>query len=89
MAKSRLHGLDALLQKQALETANSRAARDERRAANSDRTPKIYRLGPENPDGSMAIDVADRGSDNWRQREMCPNPERAKRRLQELNAGEK
>jgi hypothetical protein len=74
-----------MLEKQALETANLRAARDERRAANSDPRPKRYRLGPENPDGTMAIDVADVGADDWRQREMCSSSEQAQKRLQQLN----
>jgi hypothetical protein len=74
-----------MLEKQALETANLRAARDERRAINSDRSPKRYRLGPENPDGTIAIDVTDLGAANWRQHEMCPNLQRAQERLQQLN----
>jgi hypothetical protein len=84
-----LDGHDEMLEKQALETANLRAARDERRAANSDPRPKRYRLGPENPDGTMAIDVADVGTDDWRQREMCPSPQQAQKRLQQLNNEEK
>jgi hypothetical protein len=89
MKKSRppaMHGHDEMLEKQALETANLRAARDERRAMNSDPRSKRYRLGPENPDGTMAIDVADLGTDDWRQREMCSSPAQAQKRLQELNA---
>lgn len=88
MKKSRPPALDGhqeMLEKQALETANLRAARDERRAANSDPRPKRYRLGPENPDGTMAIDVADVGADDWRQREMCSSPQQAQKRLQQLN----
>jgi hypothetical protein len=87
MKKSRppaLRGHDEMLEKQAIETANLRAARDERRAMNSD-SPKRYRLGPENPDGTMAIDVADLGGEDWRQRETCPSPEQAQKRLQQLN----
>jgi len=89
MNKSRpspLHGHDEMLEKQAIETANLRAARDERRAMNSDPRALRYRLGPENPDGTMAIDVADLGTENWRQRETCSSPQRAQKRLQELNA---
>jgi hypothetical protein len=52
--------------------ANLRAARDDRRAMEGHRTPKSYRLGPENPDGTWTIEVAARGADNWRQRETCP-----------------
>jgi len=74
-----------MLEKQARETANSRAARDERRAMNGDPRSKRYRLGPENPDGTIAIDVADVGTEDWRQREMCASPQQARRRLQELN----
>jgi hypothetical protein len=74
-----------MLKKQALETANLRAARDERRATNSDPRATRYRLGPGNPDGTMAIDVADVGAEDWRQREMCPSPQRAQRRLRQLN----
>jgi hypothetical protein len=91
MTKSRppaLRGLDALLEKQALETATDRAARDERRAQSGEDTPKRYRLGPDNPDGTIAIDVADRDSENWRQREMCPSLEHAKARLRELIAAD-
>jgi hypothetical protein len=87
MKKSRppaLRGHDEMLKKQALETANFRAARDERRAMNSE-SPKRYRLGPENPDGTMAIDVADLDAEDWRQREMCASPEQARKRLQQLN----
>ena len=87
MKKSRppaLRGRDEVLEKQALETANLRAARDERRATNSDPRATRYRLGPENPDGTMAIDVADVGAEDWRQREMCPSPQRAQKRLQQL-----
>jgi hypothetical protein len=88
MKKSRppaLDGHDEMLEKQALETAKLRAARDERRAVNSDPGPKRYRLGPENPDGTMAIDVADVGTEDWRQREMCHSPQQAQKRLQQLN----
>ena len=78
MTKSRLPtlpGLDTLLQEQAVEMATLRAARSDRHAMESDRTPKWYRLGPESPDGTLPIDVADRGADNWRERETCPNVE--------------
>jgi hypothetical protein len=88
MKKSRppaLDGHDEMLEKQALETANLRAARDERRAVNSDPRPKRYRLGPQNPDGTIAIDVADVGTEDWRQREMCASPQQAQKRLQQLN----
>jgi hypothetical protein len=92
MTKSRvpaLEGLDALLQEQALEMANLRAARDDRRAMEGHRTPKWYRLGPENPDGTLTIDVADRGADNWRQRETCPNLQLAQKRVQQLTADDR
>lgn len=79
-------GHDDLLRDQALETGNLRAARDERRALNDDLTPKRYRLGPENPDGTRAIDVADRGVENWHQREMCPDLATAEERLKQLRA---
>jgi hypothetical protein len=88
MKKSRppaRHGHDELLEKQARETADLRAARDERRAANSDPRPKRYRLGPENPDGTVAIDVADIDAENWRQREMCSSPQQAQKRLLQLS----
>src|SRR5512145_179798 len=80
-----LLGLDALLQAQALEMATLRAARSDRRAMIGERTPKCYRLGPENPDGSLPIDVADRGADNWRERETCPSVELAQRRIEQLD----
>jgi hypothetical protein len=83
-----LHGLDTLLHEQALEMANLRAARNDRRAMSGHRTPKCYRLGGENPDGTLAIDVADRGVENWREREMCPNLQRAQERVQQLTADE-
>jgi hypothetical protein len=83
-----LQGLDMLLHQQALEMANLRAARDDRRAMEGHRTPKCYRLGPENPDGTLTIDVADRGADNWRQRETCPNLQLAQERLQQLTAND-
>jgi hypothetical protein len=78
-----LLGLDTLLQNQALEMATLRAARSKRQAVAGDRTPKRYRLGPENPDGGLPIDVADRCADNWRQLETCPNVELARRRVQQ------
>lgn len=81
-----LQGLDALLEKQALEMATLRAARSARQATTGERRPKWYRLGPEDPDGSLPIDVADRGADNWRERETCPNAEVAQRRVEQLNA---
>ena len=81
-----LPGLDTLLQEQADEMATLRAARSDRRATEGERTPKWYRLGPENPDGSLPIDVADRGADNWRERETCPNVQLARQRLQQLTA---
>ena len=81
-----LLGHDALLEEQALEMATLRAARCERHAVAGDRTPKQYRLGPENPDGTLPIDVADRGADNWRERETCPNVELARKRVQQLTA---
>ena len=74
-----------MLESQALETATLRAARDERRAVNSDPRPKRYRLGPENPDGTIAIDVAEVGTEDWRQREMCQSLQQAQKRLQQLN----
>jgi hypothetical protein len=89
MTKSRLpalQGLDALLHEQALEMANLRAARDDRRAMNGHRTPKRYRLGRENPDGTLTIDVADRGVENWRERETCSNLQLAQQRVQQLTA---
>ena len=90
MTKSRLptlQGLDTLLQEQALEMANLRAARDDRRAIEGHRTPKCYRLGPDNPDdGTWTIEVADRGADNWRQRETCPTLRLAQERVQQLTA---
>jgi hypothetical protein len=89
LTKSRLpalRGLDELLKKQAEETAALRAARAERRALNDDGASKRYRLGPENADGTRAIDVADCGTENWRQREMCPSLQHAERRLRELTA---
>ena len=89
MTKSRLpalRGLDTLLQGHAREMANLRAARDDRRGMEAHRTPKRYRLGPENPDGTLTIDVADRGADNWRQRETCPTLQLAQKRVQELTA---
>lgn len=78
---------EALLEQQAQETATMRAGRDERRAMNEERTPKQYRLAPPNADGTIAIDVADAGLDNWRQREMCPDLPTAQRRLRQLIAG--
>jgi hypothetical protein len=81
-----LQGLDALLQEQALEMATFRAARSDRHAMEVERTPKRYRLGPENLDGSLTIDVADGGADNWRERETCPNVELARQRVQQLIA---
>jgi hypothetical protein len=81
-----LQGLDALLQEQALEMATLRAARCDRHARAGGRTPKRYRLGPENLDGSLTIDVADRGADNWRERETCPSMELARQRVQQLTA---
>ena len=83
---STLRGLDALLQEQFLEMATLRAARSHRHAMTGERTPKCYRLGPENPDGTCPIDVADRGADNWRERETCSNLELARRRVQRLTA---
>jgi hypothetical protein len=80
-----LLGLDTLLQAQALEMATLRATRSDRRAMIGERTPKSYRLGPENPDGSLPIDVADRGAGNWREREMCPSVELARRRIEQLD----
>ena len=81
-----LQGLDALLQEQALEMATLRAVRSDRRAMKSDRTPKCFRVGSENPDGTWSVDVADRGADNWRERETCPNVELARQRIQQLTA---
>lgn len=92
VTKSRLpalQGLNELLEKQAQESADLRAGRDERRAVSGDPAPKRYRLGPENPDGTIAIDVADRDVENWRQREMCPNLQHAQSRLQRLIAEQK
>jgi hypothetical protein len=90
MTKSRrpptLRGHDTLLHKQARELADLRAARDDRRAMEGHRTPKCYRLGPENPDGTSIIEVADRGADNWRQRETCPNLQLAQERVRQLTA---
>ena len=83
-----LPGLDTLLQAQADEMATLRAARSDRQATEGERRPKWYRLGPENPDGSLPIDVADRGADNWRERETCPNVELARQRLQQLTAND-
>jgi hypothetical protein len=77
-----------MLQKQALESADARAARDERRAMYSGQTAKRYRLGPQNPDGTIAIDVADHDAENWRQREMCSTLQQAERRLKQLSAEE-
>ena len=81
-----LPGLDTLLQEQALEMATLRSTRSDRRAKEDERTRKQYRLGPENPDGSLPIDVADHGADNWREREMCPSVELAQGRIQQLMA---
>ena len=81
-----LQGLDALLQEQALEMATLRAARNYRRTMKSDRTPKCYRVGFENPDGTWSVDVADRGADNWRERETCPDLDVARKRVQQLTA---
>jgi hypothetical protein len=81
-----LQGLDTLLQAQALEMATLRAARDDRRAMEGHRTPKSYRLGPENPDGTWTIEVADRDADNWRQRETCATLQLAHERVQHLTA---
>jgi hypothetical protein len=83
-----LRGLDTLLQEQALEMVNLRAARGERRAKNGAGTPKSYRLGQENPDGTFPIDVADRGADNWRERETHPTEELAQKRIQQLIAAD-
>jgi hypothetical protein len=80
-----LQGLDALLHEQALEMANLRAARD-RRATGGHRTRKCYRLGRENSDGTVSIDVADPGVENWRQREICPTLQLAQERVQQLTA---
>jgi hypothetical protein len=79
-----LLGHDALLEEQALEMATLRAARSDRHAMKGDRTPKRYRLGPENPDGTLPIDVAGGGADNWREMETCPNAERAQKRFRQL-----
>jgi hypothetical protein len=87
MTKSRpptLRGHDTLLHEQALEMANLRAARDDRRAMEGHRTPKWYRLGSPNPEGTWTIDVADRGADNWRQRETCATLQLAQERVQQL-----
>jgi ribosomal protein L15E len=81
-----LPGLDSLLQKQAEEMATLRAARSERRAKQGERTPKRYRLGPQDSDGSVSVDVTDRGVNNWRERERCANLELARQRLQQLTA---
>ena len=87
MTKPRLPtllGLDTLLQDQAVEMATFRAARSDRHAMAGDRTPKRYRLGPDQLDGTTPIDVADRGADNWRELETCPNAERAQKRIRQL-----
>ena len=84
--QSTLVGHDRLLQKQSHEMATMRAARCERHAMVSERIPKSYRLGPENPDGSLPIDVADRGTDNWRERETCRSADSARQRLKQLTA---
>ena len=81
-----LRGHDTLLHEQALEMANFRAVRDDRHAMEGHRTPKCYRLGPQNPDGTLTIEVADRGADNWRQREACANLQLAQERVQQLTA---
>ncbi len=81
-----LPGLETLLEEQAHEMATLRAARSERHATEGERTPKRYRLGPENPDGSVPIDVADRSANNWRERETCPNVELAEQRVEQLTA---
>jgi hypothetical protein len=81
-----LLGLDTLLEEQAHEMATLRAARNDRHATEGERTPKRYQLGPENPDGSVPIDVADRGANNWRERETCPSVELARQRIQQLTA---
>ena len=81
-----LLGHDALLEEQALEMGALRAARSDRHAMKGDRTPKRYRLGPENPDGTLPIDVADGGADNWRELETCPNAELAQKRIRQLTA---
>jgi hypothetical protein len=79
-----LAGLDTLLQEQADEMATLRAARSHRHAMQG--TPKWYRIGPENADGSLQIDVADRGGTNWRERETCANVAVARQRVQQLIA---
>ena len=84
-----LQGLDTLLQAQALEMATLRAARDDRRAMEGPRTPKSYRLGRENPDGTWTIDVADRNADNWRQRETCATLQLAHERVQHLTTDDR
>ena len=66
--------------------ATFRAARGDRHAMAEDRTPKRYRLGPDQLDGTTPIDVADRGADNWRERETCPNVEQARKRVEQLTA---
>jgi len=81
-----LAGHDTLLEAQAHEMAALRAARSDRHATEGERRPKRYRLGPENPDGSVPIDVADRDTHNWRERETCPNVEVAEQRVQQLTA---
>ena len=81
-----LPGLDTLLEEQALELAALRATRGNHRAMEDERTRKQYRLGPENPDGSLPIDVADRGTDNWREWETCRNVELAQERIKQLRA---
>jgi hypothetical protein len=90
MTKSRhlptLRAHDTLLQKQAGEMADLRAARDDRRTVDGHRTPKCYRLGPENPDGTFIIEIADRDADNWCQRETYPTLQLAQERVQQLAA---
>jgi hypothetical protein len=86
MTKRRLPLHDTLLEEQAHEMATLRAARSDRHATEGERTPKQYRLGPENHDGSVPIDVADRGASNWRERERCPNVELALNRVEQLIA---
>jgi hypothetical protein len=86
MTKRRLLGLERLLEDQAHEMASLRAARSERHASEGERAPKQYRLGPENPDGSVPIDVADRDANNWRERETSPSVELAQQRVEQLTA---
>jgi hypothetical protein len=81
-----LLGLETLLEEQAHEMATLRAARNERHASEGERAPKRYRLGPENPDGSVPIDVADRDANNWRERETSPSVELARQRVEQLTA---